>query len=99
MKYRKKPVVIDAIKLPDEITAKTADSIWDFVEQSVGLVPPIRIFSTGVEIDTLEGTMVASPGDYIIRGVKGEYYPCKPDIFAATYEAVEETSSGESDGR
>lgn len=39
-------------------------------------------------INTLEGTMMANNGDYIIRGVKGEYYPCKPDIFEATYEAV-----------
>jgi hypothetical protein len=42
-----------------------------------------------IEIPTPEGTMTASPGDWIIRGVKGEFYPCKPDIFAATYEAVE----------
>lgn len=40
------------------------------------------------EIETLEGTMQARPGDYIIRGVQGEFYPCKPDIFAATYEEV-----------
>lgn len=46
--------------------------------------------SERTEIVTLEGTMVASPGDWIITGVKGERYPCKPDIFAATYEAVEE---------
>jgi len=42
-----------------------------------------------VTIETLEGTMVALPGDWIIRGVKGEMYPCKPDIFEATYEPVE----------
>ena len=42
-----------------------------------------------VEIETLEGTMVADPGDWIITGVKGERYPCKPDIFAQTYEPVE----------
>ena len=41
-----------------------------------------------LEIVTLEGTMYASPGDWIIRGVAGEFYPCKPDIFAATYEAI-----------
>lgn len=43
-----------------------------------------------VDIETLEGTMHASPGDWIIRGVKGEIYPCKPDIFETTYEAVED---------
>ena len=42
-----------------------------------------------ITIDTLEGVMTASEGDFIIRGVKGELYPCKPDIFAATYEAVD----------
>jgi hypothetical protein len=46
----------------------------------------------GVEIKTLEGTMVANPGDWIIRGVKGELYPCKPDIFEATYERVMEAA-------
>jgi hypothetical protein len=54
---------------------------------------PVVVFAEGPivrgqEIDTLEGTMRADPGDYIITGVKGERYPCKPDIFAATYEAV-----------
>jgi len=43
-----------------------------------------------VRIRTLEGEMTASPGDYIITGIKGEAYPCKPDIFEATYEPVEE---------
>jgi hypothetical protein len=41
-----------------------------------------------VLIDTLEGTMTASPGDFVVRGVQGEFYPCKPDIFAATYDPV-----------
>ena len=45
----------------------------------------------GISIETLEGTMRADPGDWIIKGVKGEFYPCKPDILAATYAAVEET--------
>lgn len=50
----------------------------------------IEAFKTEVEmkIETLEGTMTASPGDYVITGVKGEQYPCKPDIFEATYEEV-----------
>lgn len=46
----------------------------------------------GITIRTLEGDMTASPGDWIIRGVQGEFYPCKPDIFEATYEPV--TSGG-----
>ncbi len=51
-----------------------------------------RGFSVGIDslfIITLEGTMEAVPGDWIIKGVKGEFYPCKPDIFAATYEPAE----------
>ena len=60
MKFRKKPVVIDAVQTDVEL-----------------------------KIPTLEGEMTASPGDWIITGVKGERYPCKPDIFALTYEAVE----------
>ena len=52
----------------------------------------IEAYQTDTEMDiaTLEGTMHASPGDYIIRGVNGEFYPCKPDIFVKTYEAVEQ---------
>jgi len=54
---------------------------------------PVVVFAAlldePVEIETLEGTMVGNAGDYLICGVKGEYYPCKPDIFAATYELVE----------
>jgi len=51
----------------------------------------VRIVKTGDGLsESLEGTMTAQPGDWIIRGVKGELYPCKPDIFAATYEAVDD---------
>lgn len=48
----------------------------------------IRRYTDFLHIGTLEGVMAAAPGDWIIRGIKGEIYPCKPDIFAATYEAV-----------
>jgi len=60
MKYRKKPVLVEAYQTKDAI-----------------------------DIETLEGTMHASPGDYIITGVNGEKYPCKPDIFKKTYEPAE----------
>ena len=91
MKYRKKPVVIDAIQywpakesdiknwldeLDPTIIGKATDIIFD--------MPPGTL-----TIQTLEGNMIANPGDYIIRGVQGEFYPCKPDIFEATYEKVE----------
>ena len=79
--YRKKPVVIEAIQVTQE------------AKEEIEAIEGVRVVSfDGVlawaSIDTLEGTMTASLGDYIIRGVKGELYPCKPDIFAATYDAV-----------
>ena len=80
--YRKKPVVIEAEQylLGEVIRAK-----WLFDAMESGIV-----FSDadGLKIKTLEGVMSASVGDWIIKGVKGEIYACKPDIFAATYEAV-----------
>ena len=80
--YRKKPVVIEAEQylLGEVIRAK-----WLFDAMESGIV-----FSDadGLKIKTLEGVMSASVGDWIIRGVKGEIYACKPDIFAATYEAA-----------
>ena len=88
MKFRKKPVVIEAI-LWDE-TLKTLELL-----QSMGMV---RASSAGhverpdlvedLYIHTLEGSLRASKGDMIIKGVNGEFYACKPDIFEATYEAV-----------
>jgi len=81
-KFRKKPVVIEAIRLPEpkEGGQKIAD-IFDFMS---GVEWDLS--ADGLRITTLEGVMLASPGDWIIRGVQGELYPCKPDIFAATYE-------------
>lgn len=83
MKYRKKPVVIEAIQW-------TGNNRQDVI----GFIPDEHILSpiqTQCEfmVGTLEGQHIASVGDYIIRGVKGEYYPCKPDIFEMTYEAAE----------
>uniref|UniRef100_UPI00403FAC61 hypothetical protein n=1 Tax=Paenibacillus sp. FSL R10-2796 TaxID=2954663 RepID=UPI00403FAC61 len=78
-KYRKKPVEIEAIKF------ETIGDVYDFTEGN--MTQPLN---GKVGIITLEGTIWASPGDFIIKGVKGEFYPCKPDIFAETYEAVEE---------
>ena len=80
-KFRKKPKVIDAWVLPkldSETRVFDDDSNIIFKRERGVVVEAI--------ISTLEGTMIASEGDYIIRGVKGELYPCKPDIFAATYE-------------
>ncbi|NHT75921.1 hypothetical protein G8E10_09540 [Rhizobiaceae bacterium CRRU44] len=88
-KFRKKPVVIEAFLWtggPDQ----TEDPEWICDAISRGDVffsePP----NVTMQIRTLEGVMTASIGDYVIQGVKGEIYPCKPDIFAATYDAVED---------
>jgi len=79
-KYRKKPVVIDAIHY--EGTQESRREVVHFMG-----VESLSFSDTqGIFIPTLEGTMTAAPGDWIIRGVRGEYYPCKPDIFAATYD-------------
>lgn len=78
-KYRKKPVVIDAVQW----TGNNFEEIHEFV--STGDLG-FDFDSNEMMIYTLEGKMTASPGDYIIRGVEGEYYPCKPDIFDKTYE-------------
>lgn len=82
--YRKKPVVIEAIQLQSlEIFHLIS------IQQFVGLGEDIfEVEEDGLIIKTLEGNMKASIGDYIIKGVKGEFYPCKPDIFEATYEEV-----------
>jgi hypothetical protein len=78
MKFRKKPVVIEAMQW-------TGTNMPELIE-FIGEHPPTDVL--GFFIHTLEGQMFASPGDWIIKGVAGEFYPCKPDIFAATYERV-----------
>lgn len=81
--YRKKPVVIEAVRWDGNLTTVEpllVGSTCTQVEQD--------FLDSGLTIPTLEGKMTASVGDYIIKGVQGELYPCKPDIFEATYEAV-----------
>ena len=82
-KYRKKPVVIEAFRLG-------IDSIPDWCMKKA-VDREIHIYGEPAEADiiTLEGVMHANFGDFIIKGVKGELYPCKADIFYATYEVVE----------
>lgn len=82
MKYRKRPVVIDAFQLG---LRESPDWFDEAFKQGI-VIPRF----TGVVIKTLEGEMTASIGDWIIRGVVGELYPCRADIFEATYEAVGE---------
>ncbi|EML3937362.1 hypothetical protein RFC57_005271 [Klebsiella pneumoniae] len=79
MKFRKKPVVIDALQW----TGENVQEIYDFCNAGGR---DCHVLGNEMLIKTLEGTMTASAGDYIIRGVNGEHYPCKPDIFDKTYE-------------
>jgi len=88
MKYRKKPVVIDAIQLEDSVRCLD-------VLHKLGLDPVNFTYADEdpvLVIFTLEGTMIAHVGDYIIKGVNGEFYPCKPDIFEKTYEMCVDVS-------
>ena len=80
MYYRKLPVVIAAVLFDGTLSSIESMEIPE-ASQELG--------SDTCQIKTLEGTMTADKGDWIIRGVKGEFYPCKPDIFAATYELAE----------
>ncbi|WP_333860820.1 hypothetical protein [Clostridium sp.] len=85
-KYRKKPVTIEAIQFLD--TPEQLDKLSNFMgEIEVSYENPDKPV---IMIATLEGVMAASVGDYIIKGVDGEFYPCKPDIFKKTYEKVGE---------
>lgn len=77
--YRKKPVVVEAVQW----TGNNHADMCEFIDPEVFEIIP----RVGLVIHTLEGDHHASPGDYIIKGVNGEFYPCKPDIFAKTYEA------------
>ena len=78
MKYRKKPVVIEAIQW----TGNNEEEILDFCQGKSSYTAE----NNEITINTLEGIMYASCGDFIIKGVHGEFYPCKPEIFAKTYE-------------
>jgi len=82
MKYRKKPIVIEAIKWD-------GTNVLAWLEKFPELKSQIQIENAQeITIKTLEGNMKAYEGDYIIRGIKGKIYPCKSDIFEATYERI-----------
>ena len=96
MKYRKKPVIIDAFRIgydkampdwfTDRVTANVIELHCDNEDTRDVFDPCINQWAF---IETLEGTMKASNGDYVIRGVSGECYPCKPEIFDKTYERID----------
>lgn len=87
-KYRKLPVEIEAFKWTGDVD-QTEDPEWciELIKQDKITFSQIN-GNPKMHIETLEGVMTADQGDYIIKGIKGEVYPCKPDIFEATYEAV-----------
>lgn len=90
MKFRKKPVVIEAWQIPEYGQARESAPPW-LMEAIFADRVKMEPGKGGCWIVTLEGDMRGDVGDWIIQGVKGELYPCKPDIFEATYERVSES--------
>lgn len=99
--FRKKPVMIEAVQFDSvdmlesgeySIHFNTQDSLPQWLRAAIidEVICPDFEEGSGLLVKTLEGAHTASPGDWIIRGVKGELYPCKPDIFALTYDPVDE---------
>ena len=88
IKYKKKPVVIEALQFKSDMSVKDLNDLIDFI--GMKNIVDIGRDNLYLTIRTLEGNMTASPGDYIIKGIQGEFYPCKPDIFEKTYDKVEE---------
>lgn len=90
--YRKKPVVIEAMQYENNASASAiinwANSHGTTIKYWCGNDESCRLETHALRIPTLEGNMDASIGDFIIKGVNGEFYPCKPDIFEKTYEAA-----------
>ena len=82
-RYKKKPLIVEAVQ-------NTGDNLFEIMDFTNGKCEAV-FTSKGYEyeIDTLEGTMTANIRDYIIKGIKGEFYPCKPDVFKATYDECE----------
>ena len=86
MKYRKKPVEVNAMRIGEILANHDAAPDWVKQANAAGL---IQYGSDFITIKTLEGELRGEPRDILIQGVAGEVYPCKPDIFEATYEAVD----------
>jgi len=88
-KYRKKPIVVEAEQWQNFLDTQNSNVTLYTDEQSVECEECGRATSIHGWIKTKEGGHIVCPGDWIIKGIKGELYPCKPDIFEATYEVVE----------
>ena len=82
-KYRKRPIIIEAWEFKKD--AKDFPQEWKNAQFGIGLSNDVE----EILIPNLEGTMICSLGDFIIKGISGEFYPCKPDIFEKTYELVD----------
>lgn len=93
-KFRKKPVEIEAVQMVNGNTLEVVDFIRDGGGNYRTVTHPRDSRQDEVFVITLEGEMRAVEGDWIIRGVQDEFYPCKPDIFAATYEPIETQGCG-----
>lgn len=86
-KFRKRPAVVEAV----QYTGSNWDEVHAWVkERSPGMSSALLSFDHVIKINTLEGVMDVPPGWWVIRGVKGEFYPCANDIFEATYESVDD---------
>lgn len=84
--YRKRPVVVEAVRVSDLFEVSKPSEPWVLVGYANGHLQ--QIGDSAIEIRTPEGVMRAGLSDYLIRGVKGEYYPCKADVFEQTYEQL-----------
>lgn len=87
IKYRKKPVVVEAMQFKDD-SSDTIISLQEFMQSDLR-VSYANPEDPVIKIETLEGVMDASISDFIIKGINGEFYPCKEDVFKKTYEAVD----------
>lgn len=92
-RYRKKPMIVEAEQFfPTK--RPWPEGVEEYTKEKIETVTGEKNEWYGWRINTLEGPHIVSPGDWIITGIKGEKYPCKPDIFAETYEAVEVGDDG-----
>ena len=92
--FVKKPIVVEAMQFTDQMK----DRVYHWLPSGIRSAGFDEAGNPILKIDTLEGVMVARLGDWVIRGVRGEFYPCKPDVFEATYKAVEGRMSGGTEG-
>lgn len=86
-RFRKRPLEVEAV----QFDGQQVRNVLEAFDNKINYVASDGVDRLFLSIRTLEGLMEVSPGDWIIKGIKGEFYPCKPDVFEATYEEVMET--------